>query len=46
MYEEPFGIIREENSVFVTLIPIILFLKKKKELYLDIKKPDYSGCTF
>ena len=47
MYEETFGIRREENSVFVTSIPIILFLKKKKkELYLDIKKPDYSGCTF
>lgn len=38
MYEETFGIRREENSVFVTLRPIILFLKKKKKLYLVILK--------
>ena len=31
MYEETFGIRREENSIFVTLIPIILFFEKKKK---------------
>ena len=46
MYEETFGIRREENSVFVTLRPIILFLKKKKKVvFSHIEKPDYSGCT-
>ena len=30
----------------VSLLTLVTTVKKKKELYLDIEKPDYSGCTF